>query len=67
MRFLLKESYHTGDNHGAIYEISEEFDEEGKPVQVEKFMGNVVCPDLDLYLAENPDIVVKYKIIFVPA
>lgn len=54
--FLVKEKRHTGNNHGALYRVKKEFDERGKPSKVVEFMGNVVCPNLDLYLAENPDV-----------
>ncbi len=54
---LIKESYHTSDNRGALYHIDEEYDEDGESIGlVANFMGNVVCPDLDSYLAENPDV-----------
>ena len=55
--FLIKDEYHTGNNHGALYYIATEFDEKGKSLgKIANFMGNVVCLNLTLYLLDNPDV-----------
>jgi hypothetical protein len=59
MFYLIKEKQHEGDNHGALYSVSEDFDMDGESLGfVAKFTGNVICPSLGLYLAENPDVIV---------
>lgn len=51
MMLLIKESYHTENNHGALWHVSG-----SRKNKIASFCGNVVCENLDEYLAENPDV-----------
>lgn len=51
MMLLIKESHHTGSNHGALWQVSG-----SRSKKTAAFCGNVICDNLDEYLAENPNI-----------